>query len=774
TAYEYDANGNRTAVVDANGNRIEYTFDAENRKTLTLYQDGNTATSDYNPAGKDIRSTDPMGLTTEYEYDALNRPVMSSLPPPMAGDPRSDTLFGFNEAGNLVSQTDANGHTTLYTSDLAGNRTSRTLPGGESESFTYDAANRLVGHTDFNGNLTAFGSDERGRRTTTLYHDGSSLLVTYNGMGERLSVVDSRGATGFDYDTRNRLVRRADPDGLTLDYAYTVINRLASVTTSGGRTTSHSYDALGRLLSTTAADSGLTDFGYDPVGNLVLLEQANGTSTEYAYNSRNQLTSLHNRYSDDNIISAYVYTLDGNGLRTRIDELMGNAVDYVYDDNSRLIRETRVGANAYDHQYSYDAVGNRTEVDKDGTITAYTYNVNDRMTSAGAATYSYDANGNLTGTSEAGDTSSFEYNAADRMVRATVPGGAVTDYVYDGDGIRVSRTDASGTTRYLVDGRNQTGVAQVIEELDGGGALQVSYTYGMDLLSQDRGGAISYYHADGLGSVRGLTNGAESLTDTYLYDAYGNEVAATGSTENSYRFVGEQYDPNIGFYYLRARYYDPTSGRFISMDPVAGDPQSPISLHRYLYANDNPVNYVDPTGEFTLAEMMIVQGIRMDLMKATVPHQVRFFLRATMIAECILKPAYTKFSKAIEMMGNDVNGGISLMVASRKEIAAGYKALLSAGKDMFKSIVDDLKPDWYKTLEDISAKIDALKKGKLVVALGLTDKINELVDYHKKVDEATKATVTAYEAAARGDVSAACVGLKSVDMIWTMIEVPDP
>jgi len=774
TAYEYDANGNRSAVADANGNRTEYTFDAENRKTLTLYPDGNTATSVYNPAGMEIRSTDPMGLTTEYEYDALSRLVKSSLPPPTAGDPRSDTLFGFNEAGNLVSQTDANGHTTLYTYDLAGNRASRTLPGGESEGFTYDAANRLVGHTDFNGNLTTFGNDERGRRTTTLYHDGSSLLVTYNGMGERLSVVDSRGATNYDYDTRNRLVRRSDPDGLTLDYAYTVINRLASVTTSGGRTTSHSYDALGRLLSTTAAEGGATAFGYDPVGNLVLSEQANGTSAEHVYNSRNQLTSLHNRYSDNNIISAYVYTLNNNGLRLRIDELMGNAVDYVYDDNSRLIRETRVGANAYDHQYSYDAVGNRTEVDKDGAITAYTYNVNDRMTSAGAATYSYDANGNLISTSEAGDTSSFEYNAADRMVRATVPGGAVTDYVYDGDGIRVSRTDASGTTRYLVDGRNQTGVAQVIEELDGGGALQVNYTYGMDLLSQNRSGASSYYHADGLGSVRGLTNGAENLTDTYLYDAYGNEVAATGSTDNSYRFVGEQYDPNIGFYYLRARYYDPTSGRFTSMDPASGDPQSPISLHRYLYANDNPVNYVDPTGEFTLAEMTIVQGIRMNLMKATVPHQVRFFLRATMIAECILKPAYTKFSKAMEMMGNDVNGGISLMVASRKEIAAGYKALSAAGQDMFKSIVDDLKPDWYKTLEDISAKIDALKKGKLVVALGLTDKINELVEYHKKVDEATKATVTAYEAAARGDVSNACVGLKAVDMIWTMTEVPDP
>ncbi|RLJ15763.1 hypothetical protein DJ030_18000 [bacterium endosymbiont of Escarpia laminata] len=774
TVYEYDANGNRTAVVDANGNRTDYTFDAENHKTHTLYPDGNTAASVYNPAGKETSSTDPMGLTTEYEYDALNRLLQSSLPPPMAGDPSSDTLFGFNEAGNLVSQTDANGHTTLYTYDLAGNRTSRTLPGGQAESFTYDAANRLVGHTDFNGNSTTFGNDERGRRTLILYHDGSSLSVTYNGMGKRLSVVDSRGVTNYEYDNRNRLVRRVDPDGLTLDYAYTVINRLASVATSGGRTTSHSYDALGRLLSTTAADSGVTDFAYDPVGNLVLQEQANGTSTEHAYNNRNQLTSLHNRYSDDNIISAYVYTLDGNGLRTRIDELMGNAVEYVYDDNSRLIRETRVGANAYDHQYSYDAVGNRTEVDKDGAITAYTYDVNDRMTSAGAATYSYDANGNLTGTSEAGDTSSFEYDVADRMVRVIMPGGAVTDYLYDGDGIRVSRTDASGTTRYLVDGANQTGVTQVIEELDGGGALQVNYTYGMDLLSQDRSGAISYYHADGLGSVRGLTNGSETLTDTYLYDAYGNEVAVTGTTENSYRFVGEQYDPNIGFYYLRARYYDPASGRFVSMDPASGDPQSPISLHRYLYANDNPVNYVDPTGEFTLTGMMVAMSIRMNLMKATAPHQIRFFLRANMIAECILRPAYTKFGKAIENMGNNIGGSISMMISARKEIAAGYRALQAAGKDMYKSIVDDLKPDWYKTLEEIYNTIIALKDGKLLVAVGITPKIEALEKYYDDVKKATDETAAAWAAAEKGDVSGACVLFKAADGIWTATETPDP
>jgi RHS repeat-associated protein len=107
-----------------------------------------------------------------------------------------------------------------------------------------------------------------------------------------------------------------------------------------------------------------------------------------------------------------------------------------------------------------------------------------------------------------------------------------------------------------------------------------------------------YYHFDGLGSTRLLTSDTGTVTDTYSYDAFGNLINHTGTTENPFLFTGQQYDSNIGFYYLRARYYQQNNGRFMAIDPFAGDPYSPMSLHKYLYANADPVNKVDLSGEF--------------------------------------------------------------------------------------------------------------------------------------------------------------------------------
>jgi RHS repeat-associated protein len=94
------------------------------------------------------------------------------------------------------------------------------------------------------------------------------------------------------------------------------------------------------------------------------------------------------------------------------------------------------------------------------------------------------------------------------------------------------------------------------------------------------------------------------VTDVYYYSAFGEEIAKSGTTENEFRYVGEQWDPNAGFYYLRARWMDPSTGRFVSVDPYAGDPQAPVSLHRYLYANGSPASMMDPSGNFTCLEVM--------------------------------------------------------------------------------------------------------------------------------------------------------------------------
>jgi RHS repeat-associated protein len=189
----------------------------------------------------------------------------------------------------------------------------------------------------------------------------------------------------------------------------------------------------------------------------------------------------------------------------------------------------------------------------------------------------------------------------DRITR--VNDGAIT-IVYDGDGNRVAQTAGGVTTRYLVDDRNPTGYAQVVEELVNG-QVQRTYTYGHDLISQRQLTAgiwtTSFYGYDSLGSVRLLTDGSGAVTDQYTYDAFGAAMTTQGTTPNVYRFTGEQFDANLGLYYLRARYYNMDSGRFQSLDTYSGRVNEPLTLHKYLYAYADPINITDPSGQVGLA-----------------------------------------------------------------------------------------------------------------------------------------------------------------------------
>ncbi len=146
-----------------------------------------------------------------------------------------------------------------------------------------------------------------------------------------------------------------------------------------------------------------------------------------------------------------------------------------------------------------------------------------------------------------------------------------------------------------------------------------TYVYGLDLISQTRNGATSYYGYDGHGSVRYLTDGTPGsstyglVTDTYTYDAFGVQTGGWSlnpqqPTLNNYRYAGEYSDPDLGLIYLRARYYHPDLGRFWTADSFEGFQSDPQSLNRYLYAHANPVNNVDPSGRFTLTELATTTG----------------------------------------------------------------------------------------------------------------------------------------------------------------------
>ena len=263
---------------------------------------------------------------------------------------------------------------------------------------------------------------------------------------------------------------------------------------------------------------------------------------------------------------------------------------YQYDDLYRLTQVTYPDQSTVG--YTYDAVGNR--LTKTGT--SYTYDDADQMTQAGGVTYTYDSDGNQTG--RGSDTFSYDYE--NRLTQAVV-GGSTSTSTYNGVGQRMSHTVGAATTTYIWDAAR--GLPVVLQ--DGTN----TYVYGLDLISAtDGSGAQTYFLYDGLGSTTGLTDGQGNVVGTYTYDVFGAIRSETGGQANDYRFTGEQLDVASNLYYLRARYYDPEIGRFLTRDPFRGSVGNPQSQNPYAYVMNNPALYVDPMGLWGLGDVADAAG----------------------------------------------------------------------------------------------------------------------------------------------------------------------
>jgi RHS repeat-associated protein len=274
---------------------------------------------------------------------------------------------------------------------------------------------------------------------------------------------------------------------------------------------------------------------------------------------------------------------------------------------------------------------------------------------------------------------SYHYDPEARLTNTST--GVVM--VYDGDGNRRIRTVSGTTTWYVVDTRSLNGYAQVIEELTGFGVAPARlYTHGLDLISQRQsGGATHYYGYDGNGNVRYLTATDATVSDTYVYDAFGTVIASTGSTPNNYRYTGEQYDPNLGFYYLRARYLNPGTGRFWTRDTYAGSIYDPPSLHRYAYCLNDPVNGLDPSGHENIFSTVIsiaisgsLEGSRNTALLAT--------LAFVASAVCAAQAAYTTTANLVFNQDTTGFGGpCAFRSRSRNNIYYRYDPI--PGKTLF-------------------------------------------------------------------------------------------
>ncbi len=322
--------------------------------------------------------------------------------------------------------------------------------------------------------------------------------------------------------------------------------------------------------------------------------------------SQNRLTNLVWQAGGAGLAS-FGYKLMPGGTRTNALETVnaGPAVtcQWSFDGLYRLTNEIVSGiGNA---AYQYDGVGNRLgRVGSLGPVNqSASYDTNDVWTAGSYGNPTPDKDFNTTSY----NGNSYGYDSINRL---TVLNGVGQSYAYDGDGNLLVKHLGGTNTFYLVDDRNPSGYAQVLEEYtetngwgSAGWDLSRVYVYGLGLISEQEmdlntlmPSTLSYYGYDGHGNVRFLmdTNGA--ITDTYTYDAFGNLIGSSGTTPNSYLYCGQRWDADLGLYYNRARYMNPDAGRFMTMDTYEGDQEDPLSLHKYLYAQDNPVMMVDPSG----------------------------------------------------------------------------------------------------------------------------------------------------------------------------------
>ena len=278
------------------------------------------------------------------------------------------------------------------------------------------------------------------------------------------------------------------------------------------------------------------------------------------------------------------YTYDNAGNRTsKTNYINGVTSNYGYDPLYQLTQVTQ-GASTTE-SYSYDTVGNRLS---SLSMPLYQYNASNELTSNSSGSYSYDANGNTLADASG---KSYAWDFENRVVQALVPGtnGGTTTFKYDPFGRRIQKSGPLGTTNYLYDGQN------LVEEVDSNANMLARYTQGVGTdqpLSELRLGATSYYQQDGLGSVTSLSNSSAALAQTYTSDSFGKPTASTGTLVNPFQYTGREFDSETGIFYYRARYFDPSAGRFLSEDSI----RFRAGANFYPYVLNNPLRWRDPNG----------------------------------------------------------------------------------------------------------------------------------------------------------------------------------
>ncbi|XVU22828.1 polymorphic toxin-type HINT domain-containing protein [Actinoplanes sp. CA-054009] len=637
--FEYDLAGNQLRSIDALDNVTSAKYDGLNRtvsstdanKHTTYYtytEDDQTRTVTNPDASFD--SDDPSEDSTVYSYGEDGS--LSSVT-----DPRGNkTTVYYDEAGRLIRSTDPEERSTYAKYDADSNRIQTIVLDDDEEMDDLSAAERakrtIVDTYDIVGRLT----ERRTGSTGPLYkwgYDGKDRMTSYGDpLGVREVVYDdedqiksvTRKEAGradetytYDYDTRGNVTNRQYPDGTGVSYGYDRASRITSLTAAGA-TWGFGYDEAGRRTTTT-------------------LPAATGLTEKRVYDEAGRLTSVGTERTGEAVpgvqdpVSKYDLTLDPVGNPSRVVTTRGGvaeSVAYAYDEADQLTSACYAVASCTDKNakpagridYKYDLNGNRTKQVRTGTagndVTEYEYDDADQLTEEEVegpghereTEYKYDERGNQI--KAGGDR--LEYNLDNTLAKATLASGQSTTFNYDASGLRVASTSAfqaqTSTQRWSWDVAGT--LPQIaIDTVEQGGAVteKRGFTYGPDdeplALIDPASGVHSYTH-DWLGGTANMLAPNGTVEEGYDYDPFGNpRVGSTlagqqlpeQSIENPMQYTGQYQDSTSGDgnYYLRARNYDPGTGRFASRDPM---PTSTGATSAYTYAANNPVAFTDPTG----------------------------------------------------------------------------------------------------------------------------------------------------------------------------------
>ncbi|MDZ8070038.1 MAG: putative Ig domain-containing protein [Nostoc sp. DedQUE08] len=610
TEFEYDQRKNLVKVTDALGHSTRYKYDEYAQQVETLFNNGDKVSIGYDQFSRVTSVTDENLNTTKYTYDNLSQLTQ------VEQANQAKTKYTYNNLGLLTQTQDANQNITQYEYDDFYRLTATILPMGQRNQTVYDKFGQVSSQKDFNGDTINYSYDSIGRLQQKTFTDPrvATVSYTYDSITSQLkTVTDGRGVTQYNYDQRDRLSKIIQPDQQFVSYGYDLLDNVTSLTTQAG-ITSYGYDKLNRLDTVKDGNRTLADYDYDAVGNLIQTKLANGSVESRQYDTRDRLTQVTTKNVTGTIFSDFKYTLDAVGNRKKVEEYSGRSVDYTYDSLYRLTEEKITDATAVNRTfgYSYDLAGNRlSKTDSLEGSTTYTYDANNRLkdTTIGSVVtnFTYDNNGSLKQRANSSQTINYNWindgeNRLIGVISSSATGISQQQYIYDAFGSRVATISDGARTNYLA--APIWDLPQVLMEYDSAGEITTDYTLGMGLVQSRHDGREGFYHTDGLGSTRLITDNVGLITDRYTYDAFGGLLDQTGTFGNSFGFAGEQRDAATGLDYLRARYYDSSLGRFISKDEFPGYLNDPYSQHDYQYAHANPVRYTDPSGYFTLGDAM--------------------------------------------------------------------------------------------------------------------------------------------------------------------------